>query len=137
VRDILDPERNHMSASRILHAAIVIAVVVVGTPLAALQSGSAYHPGEQGVTSPVPVNRPKPSYTQEALRARIEGIVRVSLVVSEEGLPENITVVQSLDEGLDQKAVEACAGWRFKPGTRDGKPVPVAVMIDIEFSLKR
>jgi TonB family protein len=136
VRDILDPGRSHMSTSRILHAAVISAVVIVGVPLAALQSGQAYHPGEQGVTSPVPLDKPKPGYTEEALRARIEGIVRVSLVVSEEGLPENIRVVQSLDEGLDQKAVEACAGWRFKPGTRDGKPVPVAVSIDMQFTLK-
>ena len=61
VRDILDPDTSHMSASRALHAAIISAVVVVGTPLAALQGGRVYRPGEQGV---IPVPGPTPRYTQ-------------------------------------------------------------------------
>ena len=44
-------------------------------------------------------------------------------------MPENIGG-QSLDEGLDHKAMEACAGWHFKPGTLDRQAVRVAVSID-------
>ena len=44
----------------------------------------------------------------------------------------------SLDKvlGLDQQAVNALKRWTWKPGTRDGEPVKVAVQVQITFTLK-
>jgi TonB family protein len=36
---------------------------------------------------------------------------------------------------LDEKAIEAVSKWRFKPATKDGKPVPVAANISVRFRL--
>ena len=49
-----------------------------------------------------------------------------------------VTILKSLDPayGLDQQAVDNLKGWRFKPGTKDGKPVAVRVHVDVEFTLK-
>jgi protein TonB len=35
---------------------------------------------------------------------------------------------------LEEKAIEAVKQWRFRPGTRDGKPV-VAAAIEVNFHL--
>jgi outer membrane biosynthesis protein TonB len=37
--------------------------------------------------------------------------------------------------GLDEKALDAVAQWLFKPGTKDGKPVPVRATFEINFRL--
>jgi len=55
--------------------------------------------------------------------------------VDENGVPQEIKVVRSLGLGLDQKAIEAVQKWRFKPGLKDGKPVPVSANIEVNFRL--
>jgi protein TonB len=61
--------------------------------------------------------------------------VVLQLVVDEKGMPGQIRVVRPLGLGLDQKAIEAVAKWRFKPGTKDGKPVAVIATIEVKFRL--
>ena len=36
---------------------------------------------------------------------------------------------------LDQTAINAYSKWRFKPGMKDGKPVPVMATIEVNFRL--
>ena len=38
--------------------------------------------------------------------------------------------------GLDDQAVKAARQWRFKPGTKDGKLLPVVVPVEMSFTLK-
>jgi TonB family protein len=59
----------------------------------------------------------------------------LSIVVDASGNPQNVQVVQSLDPGLDQGAIEAVQGWKFQPGLKDGKPVAVRVTIQVNFQL--
>jgi len=44
-------------------------------------------------------------------------------------------VVRPLGMGLDEKAVEAVGKWRFKPGQKDGHPVPVMANVEVNFRL--
>jgi TonB family protein len=94
----------------------------------------AYRPGG-GVTNPIPINRAEPQYTEEALQAKWQGAVLLSMVVDETGKPINIHVVRPLGLGLDEKAIEAVQQWTFKPGTKDGTPVAVQAQIEITFRL--
>jgi TonB family protein len=96
--------------------------------------GGAYKIGG-GVSAPVPVFRPEPEYSEEARKAKWQGAVMLSLVVDENGVPQDIKVVRSLGLGLDQKAIEAVQKWRFKPGLKDGKAVPVTANIEVNFRL--
>ena len=99
--------------------------------------GDPYHVGN-GVTAPVLITEVKPGYTSEALRARIEGTVLIRAVVQPDGSIGAAQVVRSLDAvfGLDREALRAVARWRFKPGTLGSRPVPVAVEIELTFTLR-
>jgi periplasmic protein TonB len=96
--------------------------------------GGAYKIGG-GVSAPVPVYRPEPEYSEEARKAKWQGAVLLELVVDANGVPQDIKVVRSLGLGLDQKAIEAVQKWRFKPGQKDGKAVPVSANIEVNFRL--
>jgi TonB family protein len=80
---------------------------------------------------------PKPQYTADAMRARIQGIVLVECVVTTNGMCTDTRVVRSLDPtfGLDQEAIKAARQFRFRPGVRQGEPVAVLVTIELSFSL--
>ena len=94
--------------------------------------------GRPGVVPPRLVHEEKPTYTPEAMRARIQGAVRLRGIVELDGTISNIEVVQSLDPtyGLDNAAVAALRQWRFQPGTLNGQPVRVLVTIDMRFALR-
>jgi len=88
-----------------------------------------------GVSQPVPIYRPDPGYTREARKAKYQGSVILTLVVDKKGIPRNVRVVKPLGLGLDKKAVEAVKRWRFRPGTRGGKPVDVPARVEVNFRL--
>jgi len=91
-----------------------------------------------GVTMPRVLHQVEPTYTTDAIRMRVEGTVVLQAVVRTHGVPADVSVVRSLDQrfGLDQQAVAAVRQWRFAPGERNGRPVPVLVHIAIPFSLQ-
>jgi protein TonB len=99
--------------------------------------GGYYKPGN-GVESPIPVFQPKPQYTSQAMRAKIQGLVLLECIVQPDGTVGRVQVLRSLDPtfGLDQEAVKAARSWRFKPGIRRGEPVAVLVTIEMAFTLR-
>jgi protein TonB len=99
--------------------------------------GGAYREGN-GVSSPVLIHETKPNYTGEAMRARIQGLVKLEAIVMPDGTVGDVRVVHSLDQqfGLDKEAVRTLRQWRFKPGMRLGQPVPVLILVEISFTLR-
>ncbi|MEP7355324.1 MAG: energy transducer TonB [Acidobacteriota bacterium] len=88
-----------------------------------------------GVSSPVPILRPEPEYSEEARKAKHQGEVQIQLVVDETGHPQEMKVIKKLGLGLDEKALEAVSKWTFKPGMKDGKPVRVIATVAVTFRL--
>jgi TonB family protein len=82
--------------------------------------------------------KPVPQYTQDALQRRIQGTVVLSAVVAPDGVAYDITVTKSLDPrfGLDQAAVRTLRQTRFMAGTRNGRPVPVRVVVEYSFTAR-
>ena len=124
-----------------MKAIIVIAAVLclVSSPIAASakQAGETrvYKPGD-GVSAPILVKEVKPQYNPEAKQAKIEGSVTLECVVETDGAVGEVHVTKSLDPGLDQEAIKAAKQWRFEPGTKDGKPVPVLITLEMTFTLR-
>jgi TonB family protein len=133
---ILDIARTRTSASAGARMAVALAAIALLVPLSAFQNRPIYHVGVDGVTAPSVTYRATPSYTPEAKEARIQGTVTLTLVVNSMGRADDIQVSRSLDPGLDANAVGAVSQWLFKPGTKDGQPVDVAVTIEINFKLQ-
>ena len=55
-----------------------------------------------------------------------------------DGSVGEVKVTRSLDPifGLDQEAIKAAKQWRFRPGMRQGSPVPVIITIELTFTLR-
>ena len=96
--------------------------------------GGVFHVGG-GVSAPRPVYDPDPEYSDEARKAKYQGDVVLEAVIGSDGRPRNLQVVRSLGMGLDQKALDAVAKWRFSPAMKDGHAVAVVVDIEVAFRL--
>ncbi len=105
-----------------------------GPGLGGGMGGGAYRIGG-GVSAPTLLYKVEPEYSEEARQAKFQGTVLLFVVVDEHGNPRDIQVLRPLGLGLDQKAIEAVQKWKFSPGKKDGKPVPVEARIEVNFRL--
>jgi periplasmic protein TonB len=96
--------------------------------------GGVYRIGG-GVSAPSLLSKVEPEYSEEARKAKYQGTVTLYVEVDEYGRARNMRVIHSLGLGLDEKAMEAVRKWRFRPGMKDGKPVVVAALIEVNFRL--
>jgi protein TonB len=90
------------------------------------------------ITQPALVVQVPPGYTADALHARAQGTVTVEATVRTDGSVGDVHVIRSFDPpfGLDAEAVRTVQKWRFNPGTRRGRPVPMLVTIELTFGLR-
>jgi TonB family protein len=79
----------------------------------------------------------KPSYTEEARLAGVEGTAVVYAEIAKDGSPENLRVLRSLGHGLDQEAVRTVQQWRFEPNLQKGQAIRVATYVPVRFRLDR
>jgi periplasmic protein TonB len=85
---------------------------------------------------PVPMNKPLPPYTEDARKARIEGIVVLQAIIRKDGTVDSFKVIKGLGHGLDDSAINTIASkWRFSPGTLKGVPVDVVANIEVRFRM--
>ncbi len=85
-------------------------------------------------TKPKPKNVPQPAYTAAASAAAVEGKVRLSLTVDEQGNVIDVKVLQGLGYGLDEAALDAARQASFEPALACGKPVRATFTISMRFS---
>ncbi len=92
--------------------------------------------GDPGVVSPRKIAGDFAHYPELAKRHRVTGIVTVSMIISEKGSPEELEVVESGGDVLDEAVLRAVATWKFEPALRDGKPVPIRWRVRQHFRLQ-
>lgn len=92
----------------------------------------ALHIGN-GVTSPKIIRQVEPKYSREGERERVQGTVILGMVVSVTGEPTQIELISPLGYGLDEEAFRALRKWQFVPGRKDGEPVPVYAVVELNF----
>jgi TonB family protein len=94
---------------------------------------------DDGVTPPRVTKSPKANYRPAAMRARVQGGVKMEAIVETDGTVGDIRVVHSLDKefGMDDEAIETLKQWRFEPGKKDGEAVPVLVAVEMTFTIRK
>jgi protein TonB len=90
------------------------------------------------MTAPKLTKSARPNYPAEAMRAKVEGTVKMEMIVQADGTVGEVRVVRSLDRkfGLDDAAVKAVKEMRFSPAMKDGMAVPVLLSTEIAFAAK-
>jgi periplasmic protein TonB len=97
--------------------------------------GGIYLAGMHGVTLPVVIYNPEPSFSDEARKSKTQGSVVLMLVVGTDGRTYDVRVQNSLGMGLDEKAIETVSTWRFHPATLNGQPVAARIAVEVNFHL--
>jgi len=87
------------------------------------------------VTPPKVIHEVNPG-PPEREQKPFKGTVVVRVIIDDQGKVREATVVKSLKPYIDKLALDAIKQWRFKPATKDGKPVTVMANIEVNFSLQ-
>lgn len=83
------------------------------------------------------VYKPRPAYTPEARRLRVEGEVLLYVMFHADGSLHVNRVVKGLGYGLDDMALAAAEQIQFRPARRDGQPYDYAALVHIVFELSK
>ena len=79
--------------------------------------------------------RVEPEFSEEARKARFQGMVVLMIDIGIDGRAHNLRVVESPGLGLDVKAVQAVEQWRFRPAQRGGRPLVSSARVEVHFHL--
>jgi len=95
-----------------------------------------HRPGFNRVGYPTCDYCPDAKYSEEARKAKFQGVVLLQVIVSADGRATNIEVVRGPGLGLEEQAVAAVKTWRFKPAFGPNRtPVPTQIAIEVQFRL--
>ena len=98
------------------------------------QSAPVYRVGGK-VKRPEIIRKRDPNFSELAKKLGYQGMTTLRLIISETGAPEEIKIIRPAGFGLDESAVQAVKNWVFRPATRDGQPVKVVVMVEVNFRM--
>jgi TonB family protein len=90
---------------------------------------------DPSVKAPRALSTPEPKYSKIARKKKIEGVVTLSVVVGIDGRVHDVKVEKSLEPSLDANAIEVVKTWKFAPATKDGRPVAVAMRLEVDYKL--
>lgn len=101
--------------------------------------GPIYQVGKDGekvgVKPPNATYTPEPEFSEEARRAKFQGLVYLSITVDETGNVSRVRLERPLGMGLDDNAMQRVKTWRFNPSRLEGQPVAVEMKIEVSFNL--
>ena len=82
------------------------------------------------------ISGPKPAYPPEAKQARIQGTVRLNVIIGKDGKMQDIKAESGPPE-LVFAALDAVRQWEYKPTLLNGQPVEVVTVVDVNFTLSQ
>jgi len=134
-----------LASSGILAAAKAIVIQPQSAPAADQSSnpagksapyGPVYKIGK-GVTAPAVLHSVNAEFPKsgKSLPEEFQAIVRVGCIVDPQGMPRNVHITRSYNSDFDAQAVKAVKLYTFKPALHAGKPVAVAINIEVNFKM--
>jgi len=91
---------------------------------------------EGEIRPPRLIKKVEPVYPEEARKAKVSGVVILSVRTDEKGNVEAVRVLRSVDPLLDQAAIDAVKKWKYEPFIKDGKPRKIVFTVTVRFKLK-
>ena len=98
-------------------------------------SGGSSKPQVHLTRQPQLIYQVEPEYSEDARKVHFQGTVILSIEVDTNGLPSNIRVVRAIGLGLDERAVQAVAKWKFRPAMSGDRPVIAPALVEVSFHL--
>jgi len=92
-------------------------------------------PGGDVVTNPERIGTFRPDYPRNARTAKIEGDVRLEVVILPDGKVTQVRVLTSPNPALNNAAIRAVQQSTYKPGLRNGKPDTFTIEVTVSFRL--
>jgi protein TonB len=80
------------------------------------------------------LHRVQPVYPPPAFSQKVEGTVKLEILIDASGRVRRATVLQSIPM-LDAAAVDAVLQWVFAPATKDGRPVATLALAPVRFQI--
>ena len=110
--------------------------LIVSTALSGVEGSQSTDAGPSGaVRGPVAVSRVAPVYPDDAIKARVEGVVILEATVSETGRVTDAKVVRGPSPSLMESARIAVLQWRYEPARLKGAAISTTVTVSINFNL--
>ena len=81
------------------------------------------------------IHKVVPEYPVLAKEARVQGVVRFSVVIGKDGAVESLQLISG-HPVLVEAARTAVRQWQYKPTLLNGDPVRVATTVDVTFTLQ-
>ena len=88
------------------------------------------------VTDPKAIKKSSARYPDSLRNKKVQGTVRMEVLVSETGKVVDVKVVQSVDPLLDQAAAASAREWIFEPAKKHGVPVKVWYPVSMSFVMR-
>jgi protein TonB len=91
---------------------------------------------EEVQAQPVKLRHVQPEYPRWALQQGLEGTVSLIFLIDETGKTTNIQVTRNSEfPEFDFASIRAVKQWRYKPATREGRPIAVWQPCIVRFQL--
>lgn len=90
-------------------------------------------PEAKNFRAPLPYRRLRPAYTEAAARVGAEATVDALVELDAEGEVKHVEVARWAGYGLDEAVLATVRQLHFRPALRDGRPVPVRVLLRYNF----
>lgn len=101
------------------------------------QLGGDYGAANDALSGPEPIYTVDPKYPPDTMLEHISGEVVLYAIIRKDGSVDSIQLVHGLDARLDRSAIDALAQWKFRPGSRAGKPVDLEAVIHVPFEYRK
>jgi periplasmic protein TonB len=86
-----------------------------------------------GVTAPRVISQARPNYPQDARKGHAAGPIDVTMIVGSDGTPRDVKTIHGISPELDKAAIDAAEKFRFRPASKEGKPVAVEIQVEFYF----
>jgi TonB family protein len=96
---------------------------------------AVFHQIGHGVTAPKATFSPDPEYSEQARKAKYVSAAWIAGTVDVQGAFTDLCLARAAGSGLDEKAMSAVKTWKFEPAMLQGQPVPVRIVVEVEFHL--